>query len=476
MSTILTANFLVEPNDQETIPQMSDRINNVVRDQLGALIKKQEPTAALEWRGRFTWQGEKTSTSLRWTEWQHSSKQELSLIECLLTYPVRNSQWETELRLGTTPKGCFVTAMWRSSTSSQIGSGLRNPPPLLQKLANALSGDRCQAICCPCDYNAQELTLDSVRSFHESIVLNPERCIPIILAAPSRNNGYFAMNVNEVAHRMFGLASVYRLRDDATSQYFQDIAGKSWACYDGAVRLYQPLQGRDKASQHPYRTARQIEANPQEAHKWLFEAVREASRQGPTDQDALRELTRVRHEDETAKWEREGVDNKELLHEWESASEERNHFRERNDRLQADIVRLEQKIAWQESRIEQLEQTDQQKEEREASSETLYLSSSAAAKFRAAPANQRRAFERQINKLGTALRNSQVKLVDHTKTDCKVFTRGQSSVRIFFFEPEEGLLKICELSSHHDETYEDFLQRGVFKKDYALDSFAQWPL
>jgi hypothetical protein len=66
--------------------------------------------------------------------------------------------------------------------------------------------------------------------------------------------------------------------------------------------------------------------------------------------------------------------------------------------------------------------------------------------------------------------------MDRDKGDCSVFPRGHNSVRIFFYEHPDGTLRVCEIASKYDGTYERLWSLGVYRREYLDDDFALFEL
>lgn len=105
----------------------------------------------------------------------------------------------------------------------------------------------------------------------------------------------------------------------------------------------------------------------------------------------------------------------------------------------------------------------------------LHFSTRALATFSAAAPSRQAEYREQLAKLRIAPldgQRRQVDTMDRDKGDCAVFPRGHNSVRIFFYEHADGALRICEIASKYDGTYERHWTQGVYRRDYPDDDFA----
>jgi hypothetical protein len=109
----------------------------------------------------------------------------------------------------------------------------------------------------------------------------------------------------------------------------------------------------------------------------------------------------------------------------------------------------------------------------------LYFSSRARATFDTAAPSRQAEYRDQLAKLRIAPHEGQrrqVDTMDRDKGDCSVFPRGHNSVRIFFYEHTDGNLRVCEIASKYDGTYERLWIQGVYRREYSDDDFALFEL
>jgi len=85
--------------------------------------------------------------------------------------------------------------------------------------------------------------------------------------------------------------------------------------------------------------------------------------------------------------------------------------------------------------------------------------------------NIRRLFDRALRKL--RLRELRISYADRVNNcDCLVFPKGHRDERLFFYEHEDGSVRVCELARHSDKSYERLIERGVRRNDYQ--DFQPW--
>jgi putative CRISPR-associated protein (TIGR02619 family) len=103
--------------------------------------------------------------------------------------------------------------------------------------------------------------------------------------------------------------------------------------------------------------------------------------------------------------------------------------------------------------------------------ESVLLSAQAWDTYRAAAPDVRQVFDRGLRKL--ALRELRLGGSDRVRNcDCLVYPKGHRDERLFFFEGEDGNVRVCELSRHSDGSYERMIARGVRRDDYQ--DFQPW--
>lgn len=101
----------------------------------------------------------------------------------------------------------------------------------------------------------------------------------------------------------------------------------------------------------------------------------------------------------------------------------------------------------------------------------IWLSDEALKTYEEAPANTKEIFARTLRKLrDPLLRNNGSGLVGNC--DCRVYPRGNRTERLFWFEDENELLRVCELALHGDNSYDRLIERGVNKAMYS--TFKEW--
>jgi CRISPR-associated protein (Cas_APE2256) len=101
----------------------------------------------------------------------------------------------------------------------------------------------------------------------------------------------------------------------------------------------------------------------------------------------------------------------------------------------------------------------------------ILLSASAWQIHKSAETSVRQLFAPTLRKL--RLRELRISHSDHVRVcDCRVFPKGHRPERVFFFDGEDGNVRVCELARHGDESYERLIDRGVGRDDYH--GFQTW--
>ncbi len=108
---------------------------------------------------------------------------------------------------------------------------------------------------------------------------------------------------------------------------------------------------------------------------------------------------------------------------------------------------------------------------RQAETVPLLLSTQAQDTYRNAPPDVQRLFARSLRKL--VLRELRLSSADRVRNcDCLVFPKGHRDERIFFFEADDGSIRVCELARHSDQSYERLIDTGVRQRNYQ--EFHPW--
>jgi hypothetical protein len=101
----------------------------------------------------------------------------------------------------------------------------------------------------------------------------------------------------------------------------------------------------------------------------------------------------------------------------------------------------------------------------------IFLSAQAWDTYRAATPDVQQLFDRALEKL--RLRELRIGGSDRVRNcDCLVFPKGHRDERAFFFEGEDGKVRVCELARHSDQSYERLIARGVQRDNYQ--EFQPW--
>jgi hypothetical protein len=182
---------------------------------------------------------------------------------------------------------------------------------------------------------------------------------------------------------------------------------------------------------------------------------------GPRDAQAAETVLRDREEEER------------VNREWQRA-------RDREEREAA--KREKAKEAHRQRKQRAQEEENRRRERRRlafAVAQEICFSARARATFAAAAPSRQAEYREQLAKLRIAPQEGQrrqVDTMDRDKGDCSVFPRGHNSVRIFFYEHTDGTLRVCEIASKYDGTYERLWSVGVFRRDYPDNDFAPFAL
>lgn len=103
---------------------------------------------------------------------------------------------------------------------------------------------------------------------------------------------------------------------------------------------------------------------------------------------------------------------------------------------------------------------------------SIWLSSQAWDTYNAASANTQRSFDCIIKKL--RLRELRIGRSDRVRNcDCLVYPKGHKDERVFYYEDQDGSIRVCALARHSDKSYERLIERGIRRDSFS--DFRKWP-
>lgn len=101
----------------------------------------------------------------------------------------------------------------------------------------------------------------------------------------------------------------------------------------------------------------------------------------------------------------------------------------------------------------------------------LLLSSTARAVYNASEPTVRHQFDRTLRKL--RIKELRVSSSDRVRnSECLVFPKGNRDERLFYYETEQGEIRVCALSRHSDKSYERLIDKGVWYSSFT--DFQPW--
>lgn len=101
----------------------------------------------------------------------------------------------------------------------------------------------------------------------------------------------------------------------------------------------------------------------------------------------------------------------------------------------------------------------------------VWLSAKAQATYDRSSPDLRSSFHRELCKL--RIPELRASCSDQVRNcDCRVFPRGHRDERLFFFEADDGSVRVCELARHKDGSYDRLIKRGVRREGYR--DFQPW--
>lgn len=101
----------------------------------------------------------------------------------------------------------------------------------------------------------------------------------------------------------------------------------------------------------------------------------------------------------------------------------------------------------------------------QAESVPVLLSSAARRTYEDAEPSVQQSFDHALRKL--RMKGLRVSQADRVRNcDVPVFPKGHCDERVFFFEGEDGSVRVCELARHSDRSYDQLIARGVRREMY----------
>jgi hypothetical protein len=165
----------------------------------------------------------------------------------------KNLKWKTTFAFGEHDSNRYhaeimVSNGWDDGRLSPVKFSFGRPG-LVPKLINQFGASRKFEL----SDSSNILTIDNVNDFAQTI-FSQKRTLPIVYI--SANNFYDepikTINPERIAVNLAGVAHVFVADSRFPSFKLEKIVGKSMSCYDGAVRLYWPIQAENSGSMfHP---------------------------------------------------------------------------------------------------------------------------------------------------------------------------------------------------------------------------------
>jgi hypothetical protein len=189
----------------------------------------------------------------------------------------------------------------------------------------------------------KEIDAGGIGEFVTGTILSQTRRLPVILVSRTTQSESTLVDPLRIADRLAGIAETYCLTDKWAAFALTDSIGKTYSCYNGAIRVYWPgfdpagspyspvylpehlLQVGDRITEDLFRQFAGISA---------FRFVR-----GPVTTDAIEQLQAERAA-ETEKLKNAAKEKGDLSELLDLASQENDELLNRNDSLRTEIISL----------------------------------------------------------------------------------------------------------------------------------------
>jgi len=135
----------------------------------------------------------------------------------------------------------------------------------------------------PLTADSSELDRDAVEATLVPLLLNERRAHPVFIFSPLQITSTPILDAAATARALYGACTVHVLTDRRATFPLAEAIGASFACYDGAARLYRPgLSSDDPPGRHPlWKPDEQMAAN--DFPRAVFHAIgKEPHTPGPT--------------------------------------------------------------------------------------------------------------------------------------------------------------------------------------------------
>ena len=160
--------------------------------------------------------------------------------------------WRLELRLATDGNDVEVDVEVQESDSQRVNyqSYRASPPSILYDLFdqfNCRSDDR--RLTTQAKYIAKEEAI----GFARNLVLDPTRRLPLVVITTYRDNQSYPISPNSLQSKLLGIAMVFFYNNDTAKIINEEL--KYIRCYNGAVRVYAPVNSEALSENDRYNHA-----------------------------------------------------------------------------------------------------------------------------------------------------------------------------------------------------------------------------
>ena len=194
-----------------------------------------------------------------------AAKDQLAVFRFEWIRAIGDVEWTAVFQLSTTGDAVQLNAEVHTDTSSE----LEQTEVRISLISNLASSFHCRRGDTQLLTKPQRITTKAVNRFVDHRLRNPDRELPLIVVSKDQS-GHDRLNPLELQDRLTGVAEVWSIDPDASTDLAQ-LIGRSHSCYGGAVRIYrQGFQPSDQSSSHPFWLENQLRQQFVKVRKAIF--------------------------------------------------------------------------------------------------------------------------------------------------------------------------------------------------------------
>jgi hypothetical protein len=212
---------------------------------------------------------------------------------------ISTRRWVTEAALAVKPNGSVLFGMKLNVLDTRlenIGTITYSVPNLLRELASELRLVSDERVIMPYAEHITDAT--ETNSSHVDdlcdLILNPKRKLPVILISREANNKEYLPS-DKLGRKLAGIAHVYTI-DQMSSYVLRQRVGRELATYNGAIRLYMPMDNNLISNRHFYMPQGPLSKPPYLVERELCRLSFLKSLEHGADEDAFPSFSTIKNQ------------------------------------------------------------------------------------------------------------------------------------------------------------------------------------